>query len=311
MDDGAQRGSGRHKVEHHKGQYSPWTMVQQHHPKDQNALNLNKKILNIIAERDAAIEERNRALFEKKKALEERDAALSQRNVAIKERNDAIMERDNALNALQSAMSHPWGFGIQRGTKRNHQQSGNHASMADAPYDEREMQAVDVLRRTMAESEATKSHQVKQTKEDKMAASVALKPRKGKQLGEDLNRKAASTGLKSKNDWVGQDLGLNQVHFDESVMPVPGCSCTGVFRHCYKWGNGGWQSSCCTTTMSQYPLPQMPNKRYARKGGRKMSGSVFTRLLSRLASEGYDFSLPVDLKDHWSKHGTNRYITIK
>ncbi|ERN14459.1 hypothetical protein AMTR_s00185p00053620 [Amborella trichopoda] len=94
-------------------------------------------------------------------------------------------------------------------------------------------------------------------------------------------------------------------------MPIPVCSCTGVLQQCYKWGNGGWQSACCTTQISMYPLPVMPNKRHARVGGRKMSGSAFTKLLSRLAAEGHDLSVPLDLKDHWAKHGTNRYITIK
>ncbi|PIN01237.1 hypothetical protein CDL12_26263 [Handroanthus impetiginosus] len=94
-------------------------------------------------------------------------------------------------------------------------------------------------------------------------------------------------------------------------MPVPVCSCTGVLRPCYKWGNGGWQSSCCTTNLSMYPLPAVPNKRHARVGGRKMSGSAFNKLLSRLAAEGHDLSNAVDLKEHWAKHGTNRYITIK
>lgn len=112
-------------------------------------------------------------------------------------------------------------------------------------------------------------------------------------------------------DWKDQDLGLNQVAFDESIMPVPVCSCTGVLRPCYKWGNGGWQSSCCTTNLSMYPLPSLPNKRHARIGGRKMSGSAFNKLISRLAAEGHDLSNPVDLKEHWAKHGTNRYITIK
>ncbi|GMH16281.1 hypothetical protein Nepgr_018122 [Nepenthes gracilis] len=311
MDDAGQRGNGKHKLDHHKGVQSPWNIVHQHHAKEQNVLSMNKKILNIIAERDAAIEERNRALLEKKKALEEREAAISQRNVAIKERNDAIMERDNALSALQNSLHHSLGLGVQRGNKRLHHHSGSHACVADAAYDEREMQVLDALRRSLSASEATKSHQVKQIEEDKATTSVALKSQKVRQMGKDLNRKAASNGSKMKNVWVGQDLGLNQVNFDESIMPAPGCSCTGILRHCYKWGSGGWQSSCCTTTISQYPLPPMPNKRYARMGGRKMSGSVFTRLLSRLASEGYDFSVPVDLKDHWSKHGTNRYITIK
>ena len=63
--------------------------------------------------------------------------------------------------------------------------------------------------------------------------------------------------------------------------------------------------------MSMYPLPNMPNKKHARIGGRKMSGSAFSKLLSRLAVDGHHLSSPVDLKDHWAKHGTNRYITIK
>lgn len=94
-------------------------------------------------------------------------------------------------------------------------------------------------------------------------------------------------------------------------MPAPVCSCTGKYQQCYKWGDGGWQSACCTTRLSMYPLPVLPNKRHARLGGRKMSGSVFTKLLSRLAADGCDLSVPVDLKDHWAKHGTNRYVTIK
>ncbi|CAI8614444.1 unnamed protein product [Vicia faba] len=54
----------------------------------------------------------------------------------------------------------------------------------------------------------------------------------------------------SKADWKPQDLALNQVAYDDSTMPAPVCSCTGVLRQCYKWGNGGWQSACCTTTLS-------------------------------------------------------------
>ncbi|CAH8307111.1 unnamed protein product, partial [Eruca vesicaria subsp. sativa] len=52
-----------------------------------------------------------------------------------------------------------------------------------------------------------------------------------------------------------------------------------------------------------HPLPALPNKKHARVGGRKMSGSAFNKLLSRLAAEGHrDLSNSVDLKDHWAKH---------
>ncbi|KAI3898793.1 hypothetical protein MKW92_027281 [Papaver armeniacum] len=108
-----------------------------------------------------------------------------------------------------------------------------------------------------------------------------------------------------------EQRGLKQVNFDASNMLPPVCSCTGALQQCYRWGKGGWQSACCTKTLSVYPLPVMDNKRSSRIGGRKMSGGAFTKLVSRLTAEGHDLSLPLDLKDHWSRHGTNRYSTIK
>ncbi|XP_021752973.1 protein BASIC PENTACYSTEINE4-like [Chenopodium quinoa] len=260
----------------------------QHQIKEQNALNMNRNLLNIMAERDAAVEEMKIALLEKKKALEERELAVSQRNLAIKERDEAITERNNAYHTLQNSMREPLSPGVQCGTSR----------LADLPFVTQQMQILDALCRTAVPSECNKLPQTKKVKESKRCAR---KPRE----------KQISGHLKVKNDWDGQNVGLNRVDYDDTIMPAPGCSCTGVFRQCYKWGNGGWQSSCCTTTMSAYPLPPVPNKKFARLGGRKMSGSAFSKLLSGLASEGFDFSNPVDLKDRWSKHGTNRYISIK
>ncbi|OVA16926.1 GAGA-binding transcriptional activator [Macleaya cordata] len=133
----------------------------------------------------------------------------------------------------------------------------------------------------------------------------ALKPsRKVHKRGcKDLNRRF--------DPWRRHNLGLNHVYFDESSMPSPICSCTGVLHQCYKWGKGGWQSACCTSTLSMYHLPTVPNKQHSRLGGRKMSGSAFNKLLSWLLAEGHDLSTPLDLKDHWSRHRTNCYITIK
>ncbi|KAI5390833.1 hypothetical protein KIW84_075932 [Lathyrus oleraceus] len=65
----------------------------------------------------------------------------------------------------------------------------------------------------------------------------------------------------SKADWKPQDLALNQVAYDDSTMPAPVCSCTGILRKCYEWGNGGWRSACCTTTLSVYPLPAVPQQK--------------------------------------------------
>ena len=99
--------------------------------------------------------------------------------------------------------------------------------------------------------------------------------------------------------------------YDMSSTPVPLCSCTGTNQRCYKWGNGGWQSACCTKFVSVYPLPMSEFKSGSRVPGRKMSGSAFSKLLEKLAALGVDITKPIDLKDHWAKHGTNRYVTIK
>ena len=112
----------------------------------------------------------------------------------------------------------------------------------------------------------------------------------------------------------------NEMHLDMEEMkeveyvintPIPHCSCTGSFQPCYRWGNGGWQSACCTTTLSEHPLPMNPLKKGYRLPGRKMSAGAFQKLVRRLAQEGVDLSQPIDLKDFWAKHGTNRYVTIK
>lgn len=290
-----------------------WNMVPPHHVKEPNALVMNKKIMSIIAERDAAVHERNLAVSEKNDAFAARDEALRQRDEALAQRDTALMERDNALAALQirdNASKCPLGSGIHRKAKRLHHLSNHMPNMDETPYGTKDVQITDAFPITVIAFEAVKSQQGKRTKDNKTVSGKPSKPSR-KKVGEDLNRHAASDGTKYRTDWDDQDMGLNLVSFDDSSMPAPICSCTGLARQCYKWGNGGWQSSCCTTHMSMYPLPHMPNKRHARMGGRKMSGGVFTRLLSRIAAAGHDLSIPVDLKDHWARHGTNRYITIR
>ncbi|KAK7318316.1 hypothetical protein RJT34_03015 [Clitoria ternatea] len=315
MDDGRQHENCRHKMEYYRGAHSPWNTDPQHQVKEPNALVMNKKIRSIMAERQAAILELEleAAISEKNEALAARDAAIRQRDEALAQRDNALLERDNALAALQNrntTVNYPFGSGIQRGSKRMHHSANHLSNLTDAAYNTKDI-IRDASPVTIVTSEAVRS-QAKRTKENRVINSKASKSvSKVKKIGEDLNRQACSEGTKIRSEWDRQDVGLNLVAFDETIMPVPVCTCTGVPRQCYKWGNGGWQSSCCTTTLSMYPLPQLPNKRHARIGGRKMSGSVFTRLLSRLASEGHDLSIPLDLKEYWARHGTNRYITIK
>ncbi|KAG8364396.1 hypothetical protein BUALT_Bualt19G0124500 [Buddleja alternifolia] len=295
MDEGG-RENRRHRVDYYK--MPPWNVISQYQYKEQNAIHMNAKIGMLCDEKDAAIKERDRALAEKKAALDERDLAIQQRDSAIAERDNALRERDNAIAALQFQEStmNVLLNNSARGLKRINHQSAHNL---------REECMTDAFPLTAVPSEYAKSQGAKMNKNGTMKST-----KKAKKMGEDLNRRITTDG--SKAEWDAQDFGsMDQIHFDESTMPGPICSCTGVARQCYKWGNGGWQSSCCTTSLSVYPLPQMPNKKHARMGGRKMSGSVFSRLLTRLAAAGHDLSIPVDLKNYWAKHGTNRYITIK
>lgn len=136
------------------------------------------------------------------------------------------------------------------------------------------------------------------TKEPKKNPSV---PRKKKGA-------SVSTGRREKRNL---DDNFEGTIVDFSGVPAPVCSCTGVARQCYRWGAGGWQSSCCTTSISEYPLPMSTSRPGARLAGRKMSIGAYGKLLQRLANEGHDLSYAVDLKDHWARHGTNKFVTIR
>ncbi|KAI3946519.1 hypothetical protein MKX01_017735 [Papaver californicum] len=106
-------------------------------------------------------------------------------------------------------------------------------------------------------------------------------------------------------------VNINGVDIDISGIPIPVCSCTGAPQQCYRWGCGGWQSACCTTSISMYPLPMSNKRRGARIAGRKMSQGAFKKVLEKLATEGYNLSNPIDLRTHWAKHGTNKFVTIR
>ncbi|KAE8716664.1 Barley B recombinant-like protein A [Hibiscus syriacus] len=107
------------------------------------------------------------------------------------------------------------------------------------------------------------------------------------------------------------DIKINGYDMDISGIPVPVCSCTGTTQQCYRWGCGGWQSACCTTNVSMYPLPMSTKRRGARIAGRKMSRGAFKKVLEKLAAEKYNFSEPINLRSHWARHGTNKFVTIR
>ncbi|KAL9246972.1 hypothetical protein vseg_020449 [Gypsophila vaccaria] len=127
------------------------------------------------------------------------------------------------------------------------------------------------------------------------------------------SQKGTSSSLKPKNSGLKRERKSpsSATSMDDSGTLSPFCSCTGVARQCYRWGSGGWQSACCTTNISEYPLPMSVTRPSSRTPGRKMSHGAFVKLLQRLASEGYDLSTPIDLKDHWARHGTNKFVIIK
>ncbi|KAK1301955.1 Protein Barley B recombinant [Acorus calamus] len=115
----------------------------------------------------------------------------------------------------------------------------------------------------------------------------------------------------SSSNGIGTGVVINGIDLDISGIPTPVCSCTGVPQQCYRWGIGGWQSACCTTNMSVYPLPMSTKRRGARIAGRKMSQGAFKKVLEKLAGEGHNLSNPIDLKMHWAKHGSNKFVSIR
>ena len=56
------------------------------------------------------------------------------------------------------------------------------------------------------------------------------------------------------------------------------CSICQVHRN----GHWGWQSACCTTSLSQHPLPSHPTRKGARLAGRRMSATAFLKLANHM-----------------------------
>ncbi|KAG9135926.1 hypothetical protein Leryth_026957 [Lithospermum erythrorhizon] len=119
------------------------------------------------------------------------------------------------------------------------------------------------------------------------------------------SHKKKSSSAKSTAAETSQKKNPNKApddpRYDFSQVPPPFCSCTGIARRCYKYGPGGWQSTCCTTSMSEYPLPMNPSRPGRRFSGRRMKAGAYTKILIKLASKANDLSYPVDLKNHWGK----------
>ncbi|XP_024986118.1 protein BASIC PENTACYSTEINE7 [Cynara cardunculus var. scolymus] len=149
-------------------------------------------------------------------------------------------------------------------------------------------------------------------KKKELSSKTPKGPNKTTQSNSSISKKSKrKTMLKPNVERKNLDIVFDESNFDFSKVPPPVCSCTGVARQCHKCGISGWQSSCCNSRMSVFPLPMSPWRPGARVGGRKMSHGAYRKLLCKLASEGHNLSHPVDLKAHWAKLGTNNFVTIK
>lgn len=138
-----------------------------------------------------------------------------------------------------------------------------------------------------------------------------LRPKDSKKQSSSGAKSKGGSALTGKQERKIQNDIFDGVMIDLSGIPAPICSCTGTARQCYRWGAGGWQSSCCITGLSEYPLPMSLTRPGSRVAGRKMSVGAYTKLLRRLAIEGHNLSNALDLKNHWARHGTNKFVIIK
>lgn len=281
-----------------------------------------KTYMAVMAERDAAIRERNVAIEERRQALAERDMAMSQRDSALAERNSALEERDNALNALQFRESPTNDYNPNPDSQEldymynDHQQQQQQLQLDDTPL-------------SAEPYTTTKTRKGKQAKEKGGTRSKKKGTKRGCEEiinnqvtnestsdiwdsvdfgddGDDLEQHFAAWNENTTTTRLKEELGGAGGGYDDesAALAVPVCSCSGVQQPCYKLGNGGWQSSCCTTPVPMYHLHQ-PNKRQAAGVvGRKISGGAFAKLMNRLVEEGHDPYISVDLKDHWDQHET-------
>ncbi|KAL0797807.1 hypothetical protein Bca101_052981 [Brassica carinata] len=149
----------------------------------------------------------------------------------------------------------------------------------------------------------------KKRKTNSKASGTTTKGKKPRKPKEENDSKSNVSRVKPAKKSV--DLVINGVNMDISGLPVPVCTCTGAPQQCYRWGCGGWQSACCTTNISMHPLPMSTKRRGARISGRKMSQGAFKKVLEKLSSDGFNFGNPIDLKSHWARHGTNKFVTIR
>jgi hypothetical protein len=312
------------------------------------------ELMDIMAERDAALMEKSTAIAERLAAYAERDAAILQRDIATADRDAAVSNRDAALAALARVEKKSSGRArkppqttldeVMNGSKviqrmdlaehctfaaefRPDATPSTHAGIMVLDSESTHLQGVHRFSRDK-ESQLEIFVRTKRkatemtdgaTPRGKHPRAAPKKPRnwpvthQGQELEPEREGQAPAANVEHPRVQAREPEVLNSRVFRSPSIPtpIPYCSCTGMNQQCYRWGNGGWQSACCTTLISMFPLPLNPKKRGSRVAGRKMSAGAFDKLLEKLVSEGVNINLPVDLREHWAKHGTNRYVTLR
>ena len=307
------------------------------------------ELMDIMAERDAALMEKSTALAERSAAYAERDAAVLQRDIALADRDSAILNRDAALAALARLEKKSSGRArrpsqaaldeVMNGSKLLQRMDlAEHCTFAAEFHSDATPSSHSSIMVLDAESTHLQGvHRFSRDKESQIEIFVRTKRKSTEMTDGTTHRgKHPRPAPKKPRNWPathqgqeperqpaanGEELGaqarepegrnIRAFRSTSVPTPIPYCSCTGMNQQCYRWGNGGWQSACCTTLISMFPLPLNPKKRGSRVAGRKMSAGAFGKLLEKLVSEGVNINLPVDLREHWAKHGTNRYVTLR
>lgn len=237
------------------------------------------------------------ALLNSNRGYHTRDAVVSEAPLHMDYmRGSWVNQRERFLNMLPGNPNY--------GIMPNPEPSASHAMHILQPPDSPEDQKVGIEDPGIAK-EAGSSKKRK-------SGNTPKTPKPKRKKGPSVPKENGNSSLKRvKTPQKSMDVVINGIDMDISGIPIPVCSCTGTRQQCYRWGCGGWQSACCTTTISIYPLPMSTKRRGARIAGRKMSLGAFKKVLEKLAAEGYNFSNPIDLRTHWAKHGTNKFVTIR
>ncbi|KAK6921574.1 GAGA-binding transcriptional activator [Dillenia turbinata] len=128
------------------------------------------------------------------------------------------------------------------------------------------------------EESGVKKERTPSKKREANAVPKTPKPKRAKKGPSVPREKGNSMVQRTKGAKKNVDVVINGIEMDISGIPIPVCSCTGNPQQCYRWGSGGWQSACCTTSISTYPLPMSTKRRGSRIAGRKMSQGAFKKI---------------------------------